>query len=101
MHYEFLSKMCQEDVEYQIIIALVLGLLIAPISWGLQYTFIFIAFFELYVFSITATYPPIARGWDRIVINLFFIFGWVLSRMLFCNETGFEYSIRHGDTCFY
>ncbi len=85
-----LTKMHTENVEYQIIFSLALGLLFAPFGYDLIFSIYFIVFFEVYVFLITEIYPPSTRMMDRVVINLFFIFGWVISRMLYRNETGFE-----------
>jgi hypothetical protein len=83
-----LSQTHSNDIEFQIILSLTLGLLLAPFSWGLKFTFLFVVFFEIYVFLITYCYPPNTQFYDRLVINLFFFFGWILSRILFCHETG-------------
>ena len=87
---ESISKSNIEDIEFQVIFSLALGLLFGQFSYGLFYTFIFIILYEIYVMSITYTYPPSCKFFDRLNINLFFIFGFVISRICFCNETGFE-----------
>jgi hypothetical protein len=86
----YLATMYQKDVELQIIFSFVLGLLSAPLSYGIDYTIIFIIFFELYVFLITSTYPPCVKIFDRILINFFFLFGWIISRVIFNGEVGIE-----------
>jgi len=87
---KFLADTYRENIELQIILSFALGLLFAPMSYGIEYTFLFIIIFEFYVFIITTKYPPCIRFVDRLLINLFFIFGWIISRINFCNETGME-----------
>ena len=87
---KILSEIHTGNVVYQIIFSLALGLLFAPMGYELIYSIYLIIFFEAYVFFITSSYPPAVQTTDRILINLFFIFGWVISRILYRNETGFE-----------
>jgi len=87
---DIIAKSNTEDIEFQIIFSLALGLLLGQFSWGLFYTFLFIVFYEIYVITITSLYPPSCKILDRLNINLFFIFGFIISRICFKNETGFE-----------
>jgi len=89
-----LTKSCTEDIEFQAIFSFVLGLLLAPLSYGLEYTLAFVVLFELYVFAITTCYSPTVKIFDRLIINLFFFFGWVLARIAICRESGFEEFIK-------
>jgi len=89
----FLSKSHTEDIEFQIIFSFVLGIIFAPLSYGIEYTFAFVVLFEIYVFCITSMYPPSVKGIDRININLFFFFGWVLGRIFVCEECGLDHYI--------
>jgi hypothetical protein len=84
------TKFYTENIEYQMGISFILGFLFAPFSWGISYTLYFVIIFEVYVFLITANYPPQVKGIDRVLINLFFFVGWFISRIIFCNETGCE-----------
>jgi len=85
-----LSKSHTVDIEFQIIFSFVLGLLFSPLSYGFEYTLGFVIIFEIYVFFITSMYPPSSRPIDRILINLFFFLGWIISRIALCKETGLE-----------
>jgi hypothetical protein len=80
----------RSDFEFQVIFSFALGLLLAPFSWGLIFTILYVIFYEVYVILVTASYPPSIKMMDRVVINLFFIFGWVISRIIYCDESGFE-----------
>ncbi len=87
---ERLTKFHTLEIEKQCILSLVMGILFGPIGYCLAYSFYFIIFFEIYVFSITYMYPPCVRMYDRILINIFYIFGWVVSRYVYYGKTGFE-----------
>ena len=87
---DYIAKTNTEDIEFQIIFSLALGLLLGQFSWGLFYTFLFVVFYEIYVCAITNVYPPSCKVLDRLNINLFFIFGFIISRIVFNDETGFE-----------
>lgn len=89
-----IAKSYKEDIEFQVILSLAMGFLFAPLAYRFEYSFAFIVAFEIYVFLVTEIYAPSVRALDRILINLFFIFGWVLSRIAFNNETGFEDYMR-------
>ena len=84
------NKSYTEDIEFQVILSLAIGILLAPFSWGIMYTVLFVIIFEAYVFTVTSIYPPSVAMMDRVIINLVFFFGWILGRIFYCNETGFE-----------
>ena len=88
-----LTNFYTENIEYQMFFSFLLGFLFAPFSWGLSYTLYFVIIFEIYVFLITANYPPQVKCMDRVLINLFFFLGWFISRIIFIEETGCEEAI--------
>ena len=84
--------------EYQLITGLATGLFLGMMSLGLFWTFLFIVLYEMFVVSFSILYPPEVIFEERLIINLIFIFGWVVSRFLFLRESGFEEIV---DSCQY
>lgn len=82
--------MYHKDVELQIVSSLAMGILFGALSKTILFSLLFIVFFEFLVFHYTSAYPPTVRSEDRFLINLVFVLGWVIGRVLLLNETGFE-----------
>ena len=73
--------------EFQAIFGLATGLFLGSFSKSLFTFFLFIIFYEFFVFAtMTEEYNILVR----IFINLLFVFGWCLSRFMFLNESGME-----------
>lgn len=87
--------MYDSDIEFQFISFLAYGLLFGGISKSLFFTIIFVIIYEFYIFHISRIFPPNVRDIDRVLLNVVFFFGWILSRVLFQNETGFEELISY------
>lgn len=82
--------MYNSNIEFQIILFLMYGILFGGICKNILIPFIFIVIYEFYIFHITRFFPPKVRELDRFLINIVYIFGWILGRILMLNETGFE-----------
>jgi len=82
--------MYNTDINFQIILFLCYGILFGGLCRNIFLSLIFIVIYEFYIFHITRFFPPEAKEIDRFLINLFYIFGWVLGRILMLNETGLE-----------
>lgn len=87
--------MYHKDVEFQTILFLAYGLLFGGISPSLLFTLFFIMVYEFYVYHISSLYPPQVSKVDRVFINVIFLFGWIMGRILMLNETGFEDTIQY------
>lgn len=82
--------MYDTDVEFQLITFFAYGILFGGISRNIIFSLIFIVIYEFYVFHISRFFPPNVKSIDRILLNLVYIFGWILGRFLMLNESGFE-----------
>lgn len=82
--------MYDNDVEFQSILFLAYGILIGGISNSLFFILVFIVLYEFYVFHISRMFPPNVKNLDRVLLNVMFIFGWIIGRILMLNETGIE-----------
>ena len=82
--------MYNTDLEFQSIFFLCSGILFGGISGSLLLTILLIIIYEYYVFHVSNFYPQKVREYDRIFVNLIFLLGWILGRVLLLNETGFE-----------
>ena len=82
--------MYNTDLEFQSIFFLCYGILFGGISGSLLLTILLIIIYEYYVFHVSNFYQPKVREYDRIFVNLIFLLGWILGRVLLLNETGFE-----------
>lgn len=82
--------MYDTDLEFQSIFFLAYGILFGGLSSSLLVTMVFLLLYEYYVFQVSQFYPPGVKYFDRIFVNIIFIFGWILGRVLILNETGFE-----------
>lgn len=80
----------KDNFEFQVVASLASGLLFGPFSHNILTTIIFVIIYEFAMFHYTEYYPPKVRALDRVVVNLFFFFGWCLGRILMRNETGFD-----------
>lgn len=76
--------------EFQAILGLTTGLFLGVYSRGIFMTLLTILLFEYYIFACAVLNPPGEELGDRVLINVVFLFGWVLSKFLFVRETGFE-----------
>lgn len=82
--------MYHQDVELQIVMSLVSGILFGGLSKTILFSLVFIFFFEFMVFQYTSSYPPTVKTNERFLINIVFILGWIIGRVLILNETGLE-----------
>lgn len=82
--------MYDTNIEFQIISFLAYGVLLGGISKHVLFVIFFCIVYEFYVFHISRFYPPEVKTLDRILLNLIFIFGWVVGRFLMLNESGLE-----------
>ena len=82
--------MYDTDIEFQIISFLTYGILFGGLSKSLLFVIFFTIVYEFYVFHVSRFYPPEVKSFDRILLNLIFIFGWIVGRFLMLNESGIE-----------
>jgi len=82
--------MYDKDLEFQLIFFFACGLLFGGLFNHIIYTLIFIAIYEFYVFHITRFFPPKSKAIDRVLLNVVYIFGWILGHSLMLNESGLE-----------
>lgn len=82
--------MYNKDVELQIVSSLAMGILFGALTKTILFSLLFIVFFEFLVFNYTSAHPPVVKSQERFLINLVFILGWIIGRVLILNETGFE-----------
>jgi hypothetical protein len=82
--------MYNTDVEFQIIFSLSYGLLFGGVSTQIFSTILLCIIFEFYVFHVSKFYPPSIKLEDRILLNIIFILGWVIGKILIQNKTGME-----------
>lgn len=78
------------NIEFQIVSFLAYGVLFGGISKSLFFVILFCVVYEFYVFHISRFYPPEVKDLDRVILNLIFIFGWIVGRFLMLNESGLE-----------
>lgn len=79
-----------DKILFQCILGFTFGIIYGPIYNSLGFFLISVIIFEFIVLSSTMYYPPEVRTQDRILINLFGILGFIISRYIFKKETGFE-----------
>ena len=82
-----------QDIEFQITVSLAFGFLWGGISWGLAWSLLGIILYELWVCWITQQYGYKIRATERVIVNLCFLIGWVLARILTQQEIGEEETI--------
>lgn len=81
-------------LEFQIVFSLFYGLVVGLFSYSILTLFFSIILFEYLTYAWSTLYPPGDKIEDRLLLNVVFIFGWVMSRYLFLRETGFETCIE-------
>ena len=74
----------------QIIFGFVFGLLFGPLSYGMSYNFLFIIIYEIVLFYFTQNFSSTTKIETRIICNISALYGWILGRSLFLEETGLE-----------
>jgi hypothetical protein len=89
--------MYHTDIGFQAILFFAFGILFGGMLKHLFFSLIFIFFYEFYVFHISRFYPPSVRELDRILLNVIYIFGWILGHILMFNKTGVEELIEFFD----
>jgi hypothetical protein len=75
---------------FQCVLGVAMGLFLGVYSRGLFMTILFTVFFEYYVFAYGEIMNDPCNLDERLIINLLYLFGWVLSKTLFLRESGFE-----------
>lgn len=93
--------MSKFNPEFQAIAGLATGLFLGMFSRGLVMIIIFIMAFEYFVWGYDVMKGNPINVMDRVIINLVFFFGWVLSRFLFLRETGCEEAIENCQYIYY
>ena len=81
---------CSTNIEFQCVSGLFVGLLFGPLSMGIEYMILWIIVFELWVFATTSYKSPYERFISRLLINVFFLIGWVFSRWFYNDCIGHE-----------
>lgn len=89
------------DVNLQIAISLFMGIFFGMFSYGMFWMILFLFSWETYIISISSFYPPGEKLYDRLIINSAFIFGWIISRILYLRESGFEGCITECQKYYY
>uniref|UniRef100_A0A6C0BCE0 Uncharacterized protein n=1 Tax=viral metagenome TaxID=1070528 RepID=A0A6C0BCE0_9ZZZZ len=80
----------QDNIEFQIISSFASGILFGGLSRSIFFTILFVLAFEFCVIHYSRFYPPEVMTYERVIVNIFFLLGWILGRILMLNETGFE-----------
>lgn len=83
----------KSTLTFQLLSAIIAGLMFGLFSYGLFWTFLYIVAFEYFIYSSSQLKNEEYFSSERLLINVVFIFSWVLSRYLYLGETGFEGSI--------
>lgn len=89
------------DVNLQIAISLFIGIFFGMFSYGLFWMIIFLFGYEIYIIAVSHVYPPGEKLYDRLILNSAFIFGWIISRILYLRESGFEGCITECQKYYY
>ncbi len=88
------------NIEFQYILGLSTGMFFGAFSSSIFITFLYIVFFEIVIFQL-ATYEIMSTFMlERTLINVLFLFGWVLSRIFYLRETGFEPFLDSINICY-
>lgn len=82
--------MYDTDIDFQLIFFFASGVIFGGLARSIFFTIALIIIYEYYVFHVSRFYPPNVKTLDRILLNVIYIFGWVLGRALMLNESGFE-----------
>ena len=82
--------MIETSTEFELIFSLGLGLMLGVFSFGLSFTIFLILFFEFICCSTSSKLNEKDLILIRVLIQLTFIFGWVISHFLLTRNTGFE-----------
>jgi hypothetical protein len=75
---------------YQLVFAFVSGAVFAPFAKGFWWLIISLVINEIVIIYVTRMLPPFWRFEMRVVLTLVYLMGWITSRQLFSDETGFE-----------
>ena len=92
--------MTQLSLEFQAIASLGSGIFFGSFSLGLFPTFCIILLMEFIIFAWGDYKNDAYNMLCRILINVVFFFGWVVSRFLFLRESGFEECINQAKFCY-
>lgn len=82
--------MYDTDIEFQLMFFFAYGVLFGGLCKHILPSLIFIVLYEFYVFHMSQFFPPNIKAIDRVLLNVVYIFGWILGRVLILNETGLE-----------
>ena len=90
----------KSNLLFESMLALALGLFLAVYTSGLFTFLIFTVFFEYYVFASSELNGIENSSSERVLINVVYLFGWVVGRFLLIRETGFETFIDNCKLCY-
>ena len=76
-------------LEFQAVFSLILGFCCGPFSMGIEYAIIMLIIYEIFIFAITVDNEY--KTESRIVLNIFYFFGWFLGRWLYTGKLGIEH----------
>lgn len=94
-----MPKEAKTNIIFESLLGLALGLFLGVYA-NLFLSFLCTIFFEYYVFVAGEINGNPSDTSDRVLVNMMYIFGWVLSKFLFTRETGFEDLITNIDLCY-
>lgn len=92
--------MYDTDIEFQLMFFFAYGILFGGISKNIFSSLVFIVIYEFYVFHMSRFFPPNVKVIDRVLLNVVYIFGWILGRVLMINQTGLEEVVDCFDSLF-
>lgn len=82
------------NFDFQYAFGLVTGLLFGAFCAYPVLTFVYVILFEIIIFNLSYYENTLEFTLERVFINLAFLFGWILSRVLFLRESGLETCLR-------
>lgn len=90
----------KENLPFQFISSIAMGLFFGAFASSIFFTFMFVVIFEIICFTWKTFDRMDEYILERIFINLIFFIGWVISRKLYLNESGFEPLIDNINICY-
>uniref|UniRef100_A0A6C0AEB7 Uncharacterized protein n=1 Tax=viral metagenome TaxID=1070528 RepID=A0A6C0AEB7_9ZZZZ len=91
-HLKDFSVSIFSDLWFGILFSLFMGLIFGPLSICIEYSLIFLVLYEIFIFAISSDYGHEKISY-RILLNIFYLIGWIWGRWLYLNSTGIEHFI--------
>lgn len=82
-------------LNFQILSAVIFGLMLGLFSFGLFWTGLWVLAFEYCVFARKSLKGEPYFSGERLLVNVVFFFAWSFSRYIYLKETGFEGSVEY------